>query len=240
VGLGVRARIGDVDIHIGSAKFLQAEGVDIARAQADLRRCDAAGSARLLMAADNTLVGLMVLVDEVRPEMRSVIRQLQHRGIRHIVMLTGDNSCVASQVAADIGLSEFISDVMPAQKAEVVRSFKAAGRTVAMVGDGVNDSVALAYADVGIAMHHGADISREAADVVLMEDYMGKLIGAIDISRNAMRLITQNVAIVTSLNTLALGLAIPPGLVSPAATALISNGSAILASLNSMRPVLKY
>jgi Cu2+-exporting ATPase len=73
-----------------------------------------------------------------------------------------------------------------------------------------------------------------------MEDYMGKLIGAIDISRNAMRLITQNVAIVTSLNTLALGLAIPPGLVSPAATALISNGSAILASLNSMRPVLKY
>jgi Cu2+-exporting ATPase len=129
---------------------------------------------------------------------------------------------------------------MPAQKAEVVRSFKAAGRIVAMVGDGVNDSVALAYADVGIAMHHGADISREAADVVLMEDYMGKLIGAIDISRNAMRLISQNVAIVTSLNTLALGLAIPPGLVSPAATALISNGSAILASLNSMRPVLKY
>jgi Cu2+-exporting ATPase len=240
VGLGVRARIGDVDVHIGSAKFLQAEGIDIARAQADLRRCDGAGSARLLMAADNTLVGLMVLVDEVRPEMRSVIRQLQHRGIRQIIMLTGDNSCVASQVAAEIGVSEFISDVMPAQKAEVVRSLKAAGRIVAMVGDGVNDSVALAYADVGIAMHHGADISREAADVVLMEDYMGKLIGAIDISRNAMRLITQNVAIVTSLNTLALGLAIPPGLVSPAATALISNGSAILASLNSMRPVLKY
>jgi heavy metal translocating P-type ATPase len=240
VGLGVRARIGEVEIHIGSAKFLQAVGVDLVRAEADVQRCDAAGSARLLLAADKTLIGIMVLADEIRPEMRSVIRQLRHRGIQHIVMLTGDNSCVASHVASDIGLSEFISDVMPAQKAEVVRSLKAAGRTVAMVGDGVNDSVALAYADVGIAMRHGADIAREAADLVLMEDYMGKLIGAIDISRNAMRLITQNVAIVTSLNTLALGLSIPPGLVSPATTALISNGSAILASLNSMRPVLKY
>ena len=240
VGLGVRARIDALEIHIGSAKFLQAAGVDLARAAADVQRCDAAGSGRLLLAAGGTLIGMMVLADEIRPEMRSVIRQLRHRGIRHIVMLTGDNACVASRVAGDIGLDKFISDVMPAQKAEVVRSLKAEGRTVAMVGDGVNDSVALAYADVGIAMHHGADIAREAADVVLMEDYMGKLIGAIDISRNAMGLISQNVAIVTSLNTLALGLAIPPGLVSPALTALISNGSAILASLNSMRPVLKY
>jgi Cu2+-exporting ATPase len=240
VGLGVQARIGDMEIHIGSAKFLQAAGVNLSPAEADVKRCDAAGSGRLLLAADQTLIGMMVLADEIRPEMPSVIRQLRHRGIQHIVMLTGDNACVASHVAGDIGLSEFISDVMPAQKAEVVRRFKAGGRTVAMVGDGVNDSVALAYADVGIAMHHGADISREAADVVLMEDYMGKLIGAIDTSRNAMRLITQNVGIVTSLNTLALGLAIPSGLVSPAMTALISNGSAILASLNSMRPILKY
>lgn len=240
VGLGVRAQIGSLDIRIGSAKFLQAVGVDLSCAQADVQRCDAGGSGRLLLAAGKTLIGMMVLTDEIRPEMRSIIRHLRHRGIEHIVMLTGDNACVASHVAADVGLSEFISDVMPSQKAEVVRTLKAAGRIVAMVGDGVNDSVALAYADVGIAMHHGADISREAADVVLMEDYMGKLIAAIDISRNAMRLISQNVAIVTSLNTLALGLAIPPGLVSPAATALISNGSAILASLNSMRPMLKY
>jgi len=240
VGLGVRARIGELEIRIGSAKFLQAAGIDLASAEADVKRCDAAGSGRLLLAAGKTLVGMMVLADEIRPEMQSVIRQLRHRGIQHIVMLTGDNACVARHVADGIGLSEFISDVMPAQKAEVVQRLKATGRTVAMVGDGVNDSVALAYADVGIAMHHGADIAREAADVVLMEDYMGKLVGAIDISRNAMRLITQNVGIVTSLNTLALGLAIPPGLVSPATTALISNGSAILASLNSMRPVLKY
>jgi Cu2+-exporting ATPase len=240
VGLGVNARIGELDIHIGSAKFLHSVGIDLSRAEADIARCDENGSARLLLASDKALIGMLVLADEIRPEMPSVIRQLRHRGIRHIVMLTGDNACVASQVAGEVGLTEFISDVMPAQKADVIRELKAAGKVVAMVGDGVNDSVALAYADVGVAMRHGADIAREAADVVLMEDYMGKLVTAIDISRNAMRLIGQNVAIVTTLNTLALGVSIPPGLVSPAATALISNGSAILASLNAMRPVLKY
>ena len=240
VGLGVQARIGEVKLHIGSAKFLQGMGIDLTRAKSDLQRCDEAGQGRLLLAVDEKLVGLMVLADEVRPEMASVIRQLRHRGIRHIMMLTGDNARVASHVAHGLGLSEFISDVMPAEKAEVVHKLKAAGRVVAMVGDGVNDSVALARADVGIAMRHGADIAREAADVVLMEDYMGKLIGAIDISRDAMKLIKQNVGIVTTLNVTALGLSIPPGIVSPAWTALISNGSAILASLNSVRPVMKY
>jgi cation-transporting P-type ATPase C len=239
VGLGVHAQIGDADVRIGSAKFLEAAALDLSPSAADVQRCDLGGHARLLVAVDQKLVGLLVLADEIRPEMRVVIGQLRHRGIRHIVMLTGDNARVAEHVANTVGLDEFISDVMPAEKAEIIRKLRAEGRTVAMVGDGVNDSVALAHADVGVAMRHGADITREAADVVLMEDYMGKFVGAIDISRDAMKVIRQNVAVVTGLNTLALGLSIPRGLVSPATTALISNGSAILASLNSMRPVLK-
>ena len=240
VGLGVQARVGEVQLHIGSAAFLQGAGVDLAPAESDLQRCDDAGQGRLLLAAHGKLIGMMVLADEVRPEMAAVIRQLRHRGIRHITMLTGDNVRVASHVARGIGLTEFIADVMPAEKAQVVRKLMATGRVVAMVGDGVNDSVALAHADVGIAMRHGADIARDAADVVLMQDYMGKLIGAIDISRDAMKLIKQNVGIVTTLNAAAMGLSIPSGLVSPALTALISNGSAILASLNSIRPIMKY
>ncbi|MDQ2763547.1 MAG: heavy metal translocating P-type ATPase [Pseudomonadota bacterium] len=240
VGLGVEAVVGKARVDIGSAKYLQRLGIDLTPALADIQRCDESGSGRLLIAIDQTLVGLLVLVDEIRPEVRAVIRRLRQRGIRHITMLTGDNAKVASRVAQSVGLTEFVADVMPAEKAEVVRKLKLEGRIVAMVGDGVNDSVALAHADVGVAMRHGADIAREAADVVLMQDYMGKLVGAIDISRQAMRLIKQNVGIVSTLNTVALALAIPPGLMSPAVTALISNGSAILASLNSMRPVLKY
>ena len=240
IGLGVQATIGPVEVHIGSAKFLSSVGIDLAVASGDIARCDESGDGRLLLAAGGQLVGLMVLADEIRAEMKAVIGRLRHRGIRHIIMLTGDNERVARGVAASVGLSEFVADLMPAEKADVIRKLKAEGRVVAMVGDGVNDSVALAQADVGVAMRHGADIAREAADVVLMEDYMGKLVGAIDISRSAMRIIRQNVAIVAAFNTAALGLSIPPGLISPAVTALISNGSALLASLNSMRPILKY
>jgi Cu2+-exporting ATPase len=97
----------------------------------------------------------------------------------------------------------------------------------------------LSYADVGIAMKHGADITHESADVVLMEDSLWKLIQAIEVSRGAVSLIKQNYAIVAVMNTVALGLALPGGLVSPAVTAVISNGSAIIASLNGIRPALR-
>jgi Cu2+-exporting ATPase len=108
-----------------------------------------------------------------------------------------------------------------------------------MVGDGINDSVALTYSDVGIAMRHGAEVVHESAHVVPMEDSLWKLVQAIELSRGAVGLIKQNYAIVAALNTLALGLALPGGLVSPSFTAVLSNGSAILASLNGMRPLLR-
>jgi Cu2+-exporting ATPase len=97
----------------------------------------------------------------------------------------------------------------------------------------------LSFADVGIAMKHGADITQESADVVLMEDSLWKLVRAIEISRGAVSLIKQNYAIVAAMNTLALGLALPGGLVSPEITAVISNGSAIVASVNGVRPILR-
>ena len=109
-----------------------------------------------------------------------------------------------------------------------------------MVGDGINDSVALTYSDVGIAMRHGAEVAHELAHVVLMEDSLWKLVQAIEVSRGAVGLIKQNYAIVAVLNTLALAwFCRPAWLISPTVTAVLSNGSAILASLNGMRPLLR-
>jgi P-type E1-E2 ATPase len=159
-------------------------------------------------------------------------------GVRNTIMLTGDNAAVARAVGRRLGLSQQIAEMMPTDKVDAIRRLQSEGKVVAMVGDGINDSPALTYADVGIAMKHGAEITQESANVVLMEDSLWKVVKALEISRGAVTLIKQNYAIVAIMNIGALGLAIP-SLVAPEITALISNGSAILASLNGIRPLLR-
>ena len=153
-------------------------------------------------------------------------------------MLTGDNSTVARAVSEKLSISRYVADMLPSEKAEVVKELQRKGHVVAMVGDGINDSPALSYADVGIAMKHGAEVTHESADVVLMEDSLEKLLEAVEIARGSIALIKQNYGIVIGMNSIALALALPGGLVSPSVTALISNGSAILASLNAVRPLV--
>jgi Cu2+-exporting ATPase len=154
-------------------------------------------------------------------------------------MLTGDRGGIARRVAEKLGIRRFFAEVLPADKAEIVTSLRNGGACFAMVGDGVNDSPALARADVGIALVEGADIARDAADVLLMEEGLMRIVDAIDISRGAMDLVRQNYQILVLFNTLALLLAVPTGFVSPAVTTLLSNGSAIAATLNAMRPLMQ-
>ena len=209
-------------------------------ARTDRAALDEQGYSCLYVAVDGTLAGLVPYADQIRPESREVIERLHAMGIRNSVMLTGDNAVVARAVCRRLGLSHQFADMLPADKADVIQRYQREGNVVAMVGDGINDSPALSFADVGIAMKHGAEVAHESADVVLMEDSLWKLVKAVEISRGAVGLIKQNYAIVAGLNTLALGLALPGGLISPSMTALISNGSAILASLNGIRPILRY
>jgi Cu2+-exporting ATPase len=161
-------------------------------------------------------------------------------GIKNTIMLTGDNAVVARAVCRDIGLTHHFADMLPADKAGVIGELQRQGRRVAMVGDGINDSPALSFADVGIAMKHGAEVTHESADIILMEDSLWKLVQAVEISQGAVRLIRQNYAIVAGLNAMAMALVLPGGLITPEVTALISNGSAIVASLNGIRPMLRY
>jgi heavy metal translocating P-type ATPase len=240
IGLGVEGQVNGYYLHVGNERFMKQSGIDVRQAETDRADLDEQGYSCIYVSVDGSLAGLIPFTDKIRPESREIIRHLHANGIKNTVMLTGDNAVAARAVGRRLGLTRQFADMLPADKAEVIQQFQRDGNVVAMVGDGINDSPALSFADVGIAMKYGAEVARESADVVLMEDSLWKLVKAVEISRGAVRLIHQNYAIVAGLNTLALGLALPGGLIIPEITALISNGSAILASLNGIRPILRY
>jgi Cu2+-exporting ATPase len=239
IGLGVEGQVNGYYMHVGSRRFMERNQIRVHDSAADRARLDEHGYSCLYVAIDGALSGLIPYADQIRPETPAVIQRLHAMGIRNTIMLTGDNATVARAVGARIGLTRHYADMLPTDKADVIAQLKREGKVVAMVGDGINDSVALTYSDVGIAMRHGPEIARESAHVILMEDSLWKLVKAMEISRDAVKLIKQNYGIVAVLNGIALALALPGGLVSPAATAVLSNGSAILASLNGVRPLMR-
>ncbi|HEX7922538.1 MAG TPA: heavy metal translocating P-type ATPase [Bradyrhizobium sp.] len=240
LGLGVEGQVNGYYVHVGNQRFMRQSQIAVDASALDRAALDERGYSSLYIAVDGKLAGLVPYSDEIREESRSVIQRLHALGVKNSIMLTGDNAVVARAVCENLGLTEHFADMLPADKASVIQELQRQGRRVAMVGDGINDSPALSFADVGIAMKHGAEVTHESADVILMEDSLWKLVKAVEISQGAVSLIKQNYAIVAALNTLALGLALPGGLITPEVTALISNGSAILASFNGIRPILRY
>jgi Cu2+-exporting ATPase len=239
-GRGVEARINGYYLHLGSERFLRECSINTTLARRDQRRLNEEGYSSMVLAIDGVVVGLIPYADQIRLESREVVAALHGLGIKNTVMLTGDNGTVARAVSTRIGLRQFVAETLPAQKAEFVQELRRKGHSVAMVGDGINDSPALSFADVGIAVKHGAQVAHESANIVLMEDNLWKLVKAIEISRAGVALIKQNYMIVAAMNTVALALALPGGLITPQMTALLSNGSAIIASLNAVRPTLRY
>jgi Cu2+-exporting ATPase len=233
IGQGVRAVVDGADVLVGSGRFLTAQGVD-PRTGGNGRF--PAGS-NLYVAADGRLVGRIIYSDSLRPEAADVVQALHARGVDRIIMLTGDQRAVARVIADAVGVTCFVSDMLPQQKAEYVRALQREGRTVAVVGDGINDSLCLAQADVGIAVHGSSDVARNTAHIALLEESLWKIPQAIDIAREAIGLIHQNWQINFYPNCAAIGLTLC-GLTGPIATTLISNGAALLATLNALRPLM--
>ena len=159
IGLGVEAQVNGYAIHIGSERFLREKNIKLDGSIGDLRWLNGRGYSSLLLAVDGELKGLLSYADQIRVESSAVIKTQHNRGMRNLIMVTGDNSTVAERVSAQLGLDRFFSEVLPAEKAEIVQQLQREGRLVAMIGDGINDSPALAYADVGIAMKNGAAVA---------------------------------------------------------------------------------
>ena len=238
VGRGLEAEVDGQTIHLGSDRFMTELGVDSALSEASTHEYFNKGKSLLYLAVNGCHAATLSYRDKVREESAQVIRELRARGIDELIMLTGDSPEIAARVSQKIGLTRYYANALPEDKARVVKEFQAQGRVVAVIGDGINDSPALTYADVGISICSGAELSRELAGVVLMSEDLRKLVYAIDASREAMGLIKQNTAITMGTNAFAyFGAAL--GLLNPVVSTLISNGSAVAACLNGLRPALR-
>jgi Cu2+-exporting ATPase len=175
--------------------------------------------------------------DPIRPESPALIARLREMGIAHVMMLTGDDERTASAVAQSLGITEYRSQVLPEDKARVVQELKDAGRTVLMLGDGINDSPALSCADVGVTLRDGSDLAREVADVVLMGGSLNELVTALELGRGTMRRIHGNFVATMGLNSLFLAGGLI-GMIQPGLSAVLHNLTTLGVSLNAMRPTL--
>ncbi|ULL19589.1 cadmium-translocating P-type ATPase [Paenibacillus sp. H1-7] len=198
----------------------------------DVERFKASGLTLVLVADSEAVLGLFGIADEIRPESDAVVAALHRRGIRRTVMLTGDHPQTAEKVARAVGVTSFFGSLLPEDKVAKIRELGREGR-VAMVGDGINDAPALATAELGIAMGKGTDSAIETADIVLMQDHLGKLPEAIGIARSTNRVIGTNIIIAMGLKLAALLLTIP-GWLTLWFAILSDMGATILISLLSL------
>ena len=193
VAHGIASRVGGQRVVIGSHHFVF-EDEKCTIPTAEQQKFDALKPAysHLYMAASGQLVGVICISDPLRPEAAAVLNGLRALGIRNTVMMTGDSERTAAAIAKQVGVDRFFAEVLPEDKANFVQQAKAEGHTVVMIGDGINDSPALARADVGLAIGTGADIAKEGADVVLMRSDLMDVARAIELSRATIRNIKQD------------------------------------------------
>ena len=190
-GRGVEAKVDGRAVLMGSRRLLEERGVDVTALSEEAAAMEERARTPLWVARDGVAVGLVAVADTVKEGSGEAVARMKEQGLR-VVMLTGDNRRTAQAIAAEVGIEEVRAEVLPEEKADVVRDLQAGGAMVAMVGDGINDAPALAQADVGIALGTGADVAMEAADVTLMRGDLRSVPQALALSAATMGTIKQN------------------------------------------------
>jgi Cu+-exporting ATPase len=232
-GAGVRVHVGREEILAGSLTFLRDNGIDLSRADEQLKQLAEAGRSVVLVAAAGRYRGAIAFEDGLRRHARAMIESLVRMGVA-AVMLTGDNDRTAKAVAAEVGIADIGSELTPeAKRDEVVRRRKVGGR-VGFVGDGLNDAPALAEADVGITFASATDIATGAADITIVHDDLRRIPQIVRIARRSVRIIKENLFWAFLYNVLAIPLA-ATGRVSPGVAAAAMMFSSISVVLNSLR-----
>jgi P-type Cu+ transporter len=233
-GLGVEGIVGGRGVQVGRPSLMAEWSLRVPEALDDARRAaEAQGRTAVLAAWDGEVRGLLAVADTVKPTSAEAIRRLHALGLR-TVLLTGDNQATARAVADEVGIGEVIAEVLPSEKAAVIRSLQDEGRVVAMAGDGVNDAPALAQADLGLSIGTGTDVAIEASDLTLVSGDLNAAADAIRLSRATLRTIKQNLAWAFGYNVAAIPLA-AIGLLNPLIAGLAMAFSSVSVVLNALR-----
>ncbi len=188
-GRGLKAKINNEEYYVGNIKFINE--LNLKFNENIISKYTAQGKTPVLLATKNTVLGIVIIADEIKPETKNAIADLQKLNIS-VIMLSGDEHTTAKFIATEVGIDEVFGNLLPAQKLSKLEALQKSGRVVAMVGDGINDAPALAQADVGIAMGNGTDIAIESAGITLLKGDISKITKAIRLSKLTMNGIKQN------------------------------------------------
>ena len=190
-GYGIRATIDDKEIQIGNRKLMTSRKISTEDAEKDYEILSNEGKTPMFISVNNELAGLIAVADVVKETSKAAIERMHKLGLK-VIMLTGDNEKTAKYIAKEVGIDSVIAEILPFQKSEEVKKLQEAGEFVAMVGDGINDSPALAQANVGIAIGSGTDVAIESADIVLIRNDLNDVAGAIALSKATITNIKEN------------------------------------------------
>lgn len=236
VGKGAQASIDGIDYFAGKPSLFIELGVSLeVRIQNMINDAQNEGNSIVVVGTRTKLLGIILVADFVRDVTLKALNTLKKIGIKEILMLTGDNEGTARKVATETGVDRYIAELLPEDKVNTVKELQNEGKIVAMIGDGINDAPALATANIGIAMGGaGTDTAMETADIILMADNLEKLPYTINLSRQALRIIKQNIWFAIGIKLVAL-LLIFPGWLTLWIAVLSDTGAALIVTLNSMR-----
>jgi Cu+-exporting ATPase len=211
-GHGVVAKIDDVGIILGNLKLMEQEGIKLDEYEKKFRELTEDGKSPVFVAMDGKLSGIIAVADTLKQDSKDAIEELKKMGLE-VIMITGDNEKTASAIAKKVGVNKVLAEVLPEHKAFEVKKLQEQGKLVGMVGDGINDAPALASADIGIAIGSGTDVAIESSDITLIGGELTKVVTAIKLSRQTMKVIKQNLFWAFFYNTV--GIPIAAGVLYP-------------------------
>ena len=233
-GQGMVAQVAGATVLVGNAKLLAIHQVDLTAVATTASAWQVAGRSLVYFAVDGQLRGLLGISDPLKDEAQATFTKLRALGYHNLIMLSGDNQTTAERVGKEVGMTQVVGNLMPAEKVEKIKELQAAGHRVAFLGDGVNDSPALATAEVGIAMGNGTDVALEVSDVVLLHSDLAKLPVALTIAKRMVANMNQNIAIAILTVALLFG-GLFAGYVHMASGMLIHELSILIVIINGMR-----